>query len=186
MASTKHNVVTAIKYVGTLVLGGALAGATIMLANLSDGTEVIKIDRQVIFPGSAINIVGTLTEDDRVGNGTQTGWVLQNTSSKALLVKGVNLYVTTAGETTVVDISRGTGSIAAGVNAASGTTLGDNITLSAKLHTLSGTLLEPTTSKNFIFDEYGGTNDHIIIASTSSEAGSGTVIQYHIEAYQFE
>lgn len=185
MASTKHVTVTLAKIVGTLVLGAA-AGAALVTSTLNDSTEVIRVNRQVIYSGSSLNITGTLTEDDRVGNGTQTGWLIQNPHSEALLVKGVNLYVTTAGETTVVDISRGTGSIAAGVNAASGTTLGDNITLSAKLHTLSGTLLEPTTSKNFIFDEYGGTNDHIIIASTSSEAGSGTVIQYHIEAYQFE
>lgn len=189
--SAKHTAVTLAKYVGTLVLGGVIGATTAGFTTdtLNDSSTVVRVSKQVIFSGGELNITGTLTEDDRVGNGTQTGWLIQNPHSEELLVKGVSLYVTTAGETTKVDVSRGTGSIATGTNAATGTTLAEDLTLAAGVHELTGSLLFNDTAdspRSFVLDEYGGDNDYIIIGSTSTQAGSGTVIKYHINAYQFE
>lgn len=185
MASTKHNVVTLTKYVGTLVLGGALTLAAMTTGTLETGETVIRTNVQIISSGGALPITATVTESDVVGNGTQSGIVIQNPYDEALLVRDVTLYVTTAGESTSVDVSRGTGSIAtAGV--LSGTTLADNLSLTAGLHNLSGSLLTPAAARQFILDANGGTNDYILIVSQSSEAFSGTTLKYHINGFPFE
>lgn len=169
--------------VGT-VLG--FGGANMYQGKLGDGSVVIRTDVIYVSSGGMLPISGSLDEDDRVGNGTQTGWVIQNPYAEQVLFRAGNIIVNTAGETTVVDISRGTGSLAtAGV--LTGVTLGDNIALTASRNiALSGSLLNPATGQNFILDARGGTNDYIIIGSISTQAGSGTELQYHFETYPLE
>ncbi len=182
----------------TLVVGSSLVVGTTGLFGTSVTTQI------VYSTGGLLPVTANLTESnyggDGPGDGSGSGWSIQNPYSEKLLCKSFVVNTTTAptdGATTV-DVSRGTGALTVS-GVASGITLFDRLpfavgttnstgslltkSLAVFSGTSTGTILYPL---NFILDEAGGTNDYFLLTARGSGTGGGLVADVHAECYSLD
>lgn len=204
MASSQNTTLTSLVITGLLSVAGAvtLTGAFTGTTITTSGN--VTTAGTVFQSGGLLPVSGTLTQTNRT-LGTGTGWSIQNPYSEAVRCKSLEVRVTTsANPTTEVDISRGTGALAAGTT--TGTTLWSDLSLSTtRLNVSTGSLLYRQLSIStanigagtftgsilypidFILDEAGGTNDYLAFdASASSGSGKTVVAEYHLECYSVD
>ena len=155
----------------------------------------LNIDGALNSSGALRPIVYNLNEDnyggDGPGDGSGSGWSVQNPYSEKLRCTSYALITTTAptdGDTSV-DVSRGTGALTVS-GVASGVTLFDGYTFVAGIANSTGSLLQKTAGAilyplNFILDEAGGDNDYFLITARGTGTGGGLDSDMHAECYSY-
>jgi len=160
-----------------------------------NGTDVIQIDTSgdialtgaLNSSGGLAPIYATFNESNLDGDGTASGWYVQNPYPNELFCDRVVLRTSIAPTdgVTVVVMDVGTGTFLSG--AASGNTLLDNYTLAAETNTASGTRVAYASGyqKVFTLDEKGGTTDYFSLG-VQSGTGGGWIANFHANCYNID
>lgn len=144
----------------------------------------LTVDGTIFSSGGLLSLSANLTETTFEGDGTASGWSIQNPHAQKVLCTQVTINTTTAptdGATTV-DIDTGTGTFLSG--AGSGTGLTDSYTFAAEVHTSSGTTVSDSSGypSGFVLDEKDGTTDYVLLGSETG-TGGGLVADVYIECH---
>ena len=165
----------------TLVVGTSVLIGTTLRADTSINAPI------VYSSGGLLPVTANLTESNVEGNGTNSGWTIQNPYSEAILCDRVTLRTSIAPTdgSTVVDIGTGTGTHASG--AGSGNTLTDSYTIAAEVHTSSGSAITDSDGyvNGLVLDAAGGTTDYFMIYQESG-SGGGIAADFHARCYSFD
>ena len=170
---------------------GATVGGILTVVGVTLGTPGFfdtSVSEPVFFStGGLLPMTANLTESNFEGDGTASGWSIQNPYDEAILCDRVVLRTVTAPTdgTTIIVMDVGTGTFASG--ASSGNTLLDNYTLAAETKTASGTRVAYASGyqKAFVLDAAGGTTDYITLGAQSG-TGGGFVADFHANCYSLD
>ncbi len=173
-----------------LISLGTFIGYFVGNVNITGNTTVggnITVQGTLSSSGGLLPIVANLTESSIEGDGTTSGFTIQNPYSEAVLCDRVAIRTATAptdGSTTI-DMDVGTGTFASG--ASSGNTLLDSYTLAAETKVASGTRIAFASGyqKAFVLDAAGGTTDYFMLYPETG-TGGGWIADFHAACYSLD